>query len=48
MIGDNLEADIIGAMNIGMDAVFVNHINAITDIQPTYTVYHLKELENIF
>jgi putative hydrolase of the HAD superfamily len=47
MIGDNIEADIIGAMNIGMDTIFVNHINAITDIQPTYTVYHLKELENI-
>jgi putative hydrolase of the HAD superfamily len=48
MIGDNIEADIKGAMNIGMDTIFVNHINATTNIQPTYTVYHLKELEDIF
>ncbi len=47
MIGDNIEADIKGAMNIGMDTIFVNHINAKTDVQPTYTIYHLKELETI-
>ncbi len=48
MIGDNLDADIQGAMNAGMDTIFVNHINASTDINPTYTVTHLKELEQIF
>ena len=48
MIGDNLDADIQGAMNAGMDTVFVNHINAVPHVQPTYTVTHLKELENIF
>ena len=48
MIGDSLEADIQGAINAGMDSVFVNHINAVTDLTPTYTVYHLKELEQIF
>ncbi|HNJ27792.1 MAG TPA: HAD-IA family hydrolase, partial [Ferruginibacter sp.] len=48
MIGDNLEADIQGAMNAGMDSVFVNHINATTELKPTYTVTHLKELEDIF
>ena len=48
MIGDNLEADIKGAQNAGMDAIFVNHINATTDIEPTYTITHLNELENIF
>ena len=48
MIGDNLEADIQGAMNAGMDTVFVNHINAVTDIKPTYTVTHLQQLEAIF
>jgi putative hydrolase of the HAD superfamily len=47
MIGDNIEADIKGAMNIGMDTIFVNHINAVPDIQPTFTVYHLKEIEAI-
>lgn len=49
MIGDNLDADISGALGCGMDAVFVNHINAEPgDIQPTYTITHLKELEEIF
>jgi putative hydrolase of the HAD superfamily len=48
MIGDNLEADIKGAMNAGIDAIFVNHISAATTIQPTYTITHLNELENIF
>ena len=48
MIGDNLDADIQGAMNAGMDSVFVNHINAVTELKPTYTVTHLKELEQIF
>ena len=48
MLGDNLEADIKGAMNAGMDCIFVNHINATTDIKPTYTITHLIELESIF
>ncbi|MFM6924614.1 MAG: YjjG family noncanonical pyrimidine nucleotidase [Ferruginibacter sp.] len=48
MIGDNLDADIQGAMNAGMDTVFVNHINAVTEIKPTYTVTHLQQLESIF
>ncbi|MEP6466493.1 MAG: YjjG family noncanonical pyrimidine nucleotidase [Parafilimonas sp.] len=48
MIGDNIEADIKGAMNAGLDTIFVNHINAETDVQPTYIIHHLKELEDIF
>jgi putative hydrolase of the HAD superfamily len=48
MIGDNLEADIAGAINAGMDCIFVNHINATTPMQPTFTVTHLKQLEEIF
>jgi len=47
MLGDNLDADILGAMNAGMDTVFVNHIREETDLKPTHTIYHLKELENI-
>jgi putative hydrolase of the HAD superfamily len=47
MIGDNESADIQGAINIGMDSVFVNHINAVPTIPATYTITHLKELENI-
>ena len=48
MIGDSLEADIQGAINAGMDSVFVNHINALTELKPTYTIHNLKELEVIF
>jgi putative hydrolase of the HAD superfamily len=49
MIGDNLEVDIQGAMNAGIDQVFVNHLsNNDHSMKPTYTVYSLKELENIF
>jgi putative hydrolase of the HAD superfamily len=48
MIGDNLDADIQGAINAGMDNIFVNHIKASTTLIPTYTVTHLSELEKIF
>lgn len=47
MIGDNLDADIQGGINAGLDTVFVNHLNVKAHIQPTYTVLHLKELETI-
>jgi putative hydrolase of the HAD superfamily len=48
MIGDTLEVDIVGAKNAGMDQVFVNHNKVTTEENPTYTVYSLKELEEIF
>ena len=48
MIGDNIEVDIQGAINAGIDQVYVNHLNVAPTVQPTYTVYALKELENIF
>ncbi len=48
MIGDNLEADIVGGKNAGLDTVFVNHINATPHIKATYEIKHLQELENIF
>ena len=48
MIGDNLDADIQGAINAGMDNIFVNHVNEIPKIQSTYTVTHLSQLEEIF
>ena len=47
MIGDNLDADIAGAMNAGMDAIFVNHIQETPKIIPTFTIHHLQELEQI-
>jgi putative hydrolase of the HAD superfamily len=48
MIGDSIEVDIQGAINAGIDQVYVNHLNAAAAIQPTYTVHSLKELEKIF
>ena len=48
MIGDSIEVDIQGAMNAGMDQVFVNHLCIDCSIKPTYEVRSLKELEKIF
>jgi putative hydrolase of the HAD superfamily len=47
MIGDNPDADIQGAINAGMDSIYVNHLNKPIDLLPTYTIYHLRELEEI-
>jgi putative hydrolase of the HAD superfamily len=47
MLGDHLEADIMGAKNAGMDQVFVNHIRETASFAPTYTVYSLKEIMEI-
>jgi putative hydrolase of the HAD superfamily len=47
MIGDNESADIQGGINMGMDTIFVNHIQVVPTIPATYTITHLKELENI-
>ena len=48
MIGDTLDVDIKGAMNAGIDQVFVNHHGIATDMHPTYTIGSLKELKAIF
>jgi putative hydrolase of the HAD superfamily len=47
MLGDNEEADIQGAINAGMDSVFVNHTNLPQALRATYMIAHLKELEEI-
>lgn len=48
MIGDNPDCDIQGAINAGMDNIFVNHTGIKISIEPTYTISTLRELENIF
>src|SRR5205809_2659485 len=48
MLGDSIEVDIVGAMNAGIDQVFINHLNIPIDIKPTYVVRSLKELQEIF
>jgi putative hydrolase of the HAD superfamily len=48
MIGDSLEVDIAGAINIGMDQVHANFRNEEDEkIKPTYTITSLRELEGI-
>ncbi|HVU98829.1 MAG TPA: YjjG family noncanonical pyrimidine nucleotidase [Puia sp.] len=48
MLGDSIEADIQGAINAGIDQVYINHLGVEPAIKPTYTVSSLKELETIF
>jgi putative hydrolase of the HAD superfamily len=46
MIGDSYEADVIGAIEAGIEAVFFNEHN-ITVEKPVLQVNHLLELKNI-
>lgn len=48
MLGDDIEADIEGARNAGIDQVFVNHKQITEPVNATYTVSSLIELKNIF
>jgi len=48
MLGDTLDVDIQGAINAGIDQVFINHHQIKGHIRATYMVHSLKELENIF
>lgn len=45
MVGDNLEADIVGAKNCGMDQVFYNPGRAKHQEAPTFEVSHLLQLK---
>ena len=53
MIGDNYEADILGAISAGMDSVFYNADNTerrpqqVTHQKPTFEIFHLVELMEI-
>jgi putative hydrolase of the HAD superfamily len=44
MIGDSLEADIEGAMNIGMDVIYFNEFKKPIDLQIP-NVFHLSEIK---
>ena len=46
MIGDNLDADIQGGMNAGLDTIFVNELNRETNIKANYIIHHVKELKD--
>ncbi len=47
MIGDNLEADIQGALNAGIDCVFFNPGGISHEKQTTYEIGCLSELKNL-
>jgi putative hydrolase of the HAD superfamily len=47
MIGDNYEADILGAINVNMDTVFYNPDNISTGQKPTFDINKLVELKEI-
>jgi putative hydrolase of the HAD superfamily len=48
MLGDDLEIDIMGASNAGLDQVYINYKKISHHFKPTYEVFSLKELEEIF
>lgn len=48
MIGDNLDADVRGAQNFGMDAIFFNAIAAEKPTDVKYMIHDLKELQSFF
>lgn len=47
MIGDDIEVDILGAKNCGMDQVFFNPDKIETTVKPTCTIESLIELKEI-
>lgn len=47
MIGDNLETDIKGAMNMGIDTIYLAQTLKKDAVEPTYHVKTLKEIMNI-
>ncbi len=47
MIGDNLEADVLGAINVGMDAILFNYHNHTAQAN-IKQIHHLSELNNYF
>ncbi len=47
MIGDNIETDIIGAQNTGIDHIFFNYGDTVHDLDITFEIHCLSELRNI-
>lgn len=47
MIGDNYEADILGAAGVGMDTVFFNPERISNDYQSTFQIYELLTLKQL-
>ena len=47
MIGDNLQTDIVGAHEAGLDTILFNRWNVEPSDIPTYTVTTLREIKNL-
>lgn len=47
MIGDDIENDIMGAKNFGIDTVYFNPEGIHASINPTYEIQDLKEIQQI-
>ncbi|MEN9333746.1 MAG: hypothetical protein RLY35_926 [Bacteroidota bacterium] len=47
MIGDDWDADVLGAKGVGMDQVFLKLDDHRHNVHPTFTVTHLLEIKNI-
>lgn len=47
MIGDSYEADITGAMQVGMDQIYYNPLNLECNPNPTFTVKSLSDMLDI-
>ena len=47
MIGDDWEADIVGAKNMGIDQIFFNRTNILTPFAPTYEVNHISMIKKL-
>lgn len=48
MIGDDPQADILGASNAGIDAVWFNPLGEVREIDVTYEISALPELLGMF
>ncbi|HEY0110621.1 MAG TPA: HAD hydrolase-like protein, partial [Fibrella sp.] len=47
MLGDNYEADILGAKAVGLDTVFYNPKGEVVDNPATYDIRHWRDLMTI-
>jgi len=47
MIGDDVEADILGALKAGIDQVYFNPLKKVNKVKATYEINHLQELIGI-
>ena len=47
MIGDDINVDIAGARDAGIDQIFCNFTDAKPDFEPTHTVFRLRDIMSI-